>query len=271
MNILIFPFAFLSYILSTFLYGLNFALKKEFLKRTARIFFLMALCIHILFTLVRFIEAGYTPITNLFESFSFFSLCIAVFFFFVTRIHRIESLSFFVSLAISIMLSIAFVLPNEINPLPPVLKSFWLPIHTVFSFLGNAIFFLGFIASLSYIFLEKMIKEKRLCFMKMELPSLETLDLVNHRCLSLGFPMLTIGIVTGSIWANLAWGSYWNWDPKETWSLITWIVYAIIMHKRVQAGWRGKKTAYMMILGFLCVLFTFLGVNLLIGGQHSYV
>jgi cytochrome c-type biogenesis protein CcsB len=103
------------------------------------------------------------------------------------------------------------------------------------------------------------------------LPSLETLDRINYKCTSYGFPLLTLGIITGSLWAELAWGSYWNWDPKETWSLITWIVYAILLHNRLAIGWRGRKTAYLMIAGFVSVLITFIGVSLFMGGLHSYV
>jgi cytochrome c-type biogenesis protein CcsB len=89
--------------------------------------------------------------------------------------------------------------------------------------------------------------------------------------MSYGFPFLTVGIISGSIWAGFAWGSYWSWDPKETWSLITWIVYAILIHNRLAIGWRGRKTAYLMIAGFISILFTFFGVNFLIGGLHSYM
>ena len=96
-------------------------------------------------------------------------------------------------------------------------------------------------------------------------PSLETLDRINYKCMSYGFPFLTLGIITGSLWAELAWGSYWNWDPKETWSLITWIVYAVLIHNRLAIGWRGRRTAYMMIAGFVSVLITFIGVSFFLG------
>jgi cytochrome c-type biogenesis protein CcsB len=119
--------------------------------------------------------------------------------------------------------------------------------------------------------LERGIKKKRFSPISTRFPSLEALDLINYRCMSYGFPFLTIGIITGSIWAGMAWGSYWNWDPKETWSLITWIVYAILIHNRLTIGWRGRKTAYMMILGFFSILFTFLGINFILGGLHSYL
>jgi cytochrome c-type biogenesis protein CcsB len=102
------------------------------------------------------------------------------------------------------------------------------------------------------------------------LPSLDLLDRVNYRSLTIGFPLLTLGIITGALWAENAWGSYWQWDPKETWSLITWFIYAALVHARLTVGWRGRKAAWLSIVGFLAVLFTFLGVNLLLGGLHSY-
>jgi len=153
-----------------------------------------------------------------------------------------------------------------------MLNSFWLPIHTSLAFVGNAVFFAGFLISIVYLIVERGIKKKkRSGGVSGRLPSLEALDHINYKCMSYGFPLLTLGIITGSLWAEMAWGSYWSWDPKETWSLITWIVYAILIHNRLTIGWRGRKTAYMMIAGFISVIFTFTGVNLFIGGLHSYV
>ena len=114
------------------------------------------------------------------------------------------------------------------------------------------------------------IKNKKWSQFLHRLPSLQTLDDLNYLCLSLGFPFLTLGIITGSIWAEYAWGSYWNWDPKETWSLVTWLIYAALLHGRLTIGWRGRRAAYFSIIGFAVVLFTFLGVNLLLPGLHSY-
>jgi len=94
--------------------------------------------------------------------------------------------------------------------------------------------------------------------------------MIGYKSISVGFPFLTIGIVSGSIWANIAWGSYWSWDPKETWALVTWIIYAIYLHLRIFAKWRGKSSAITSIIGFACVIFTFLGVNYLLSGLHSY-
>jgi cytochrome c-type biogenesis protein CcsB len=187
------------------------------------------------------------------------------------KTYRTRLLGGIVLPAISIVLIWALTQPYEIKPLPPALDSYWMPFHTVFAFLGNAIFFTAFLVSIVYLVVERQIKKKKLHSHSARLPSLETLDLINYRCISYGFPFLTLGIITGSLWAQLAWGSYWSWDPKETWSLITWIVYAVILHNRLTMGWRGRKTAYMMILGFVSIVVTFLGVNFIVGGLHSYL
>jgi cytochrome c-type biogenesis protein CcsB len=101
-------------------------------------------------------------------------------------------------------------------------------------------------------------------------PNLKILDDLNYRSIMVGFPMLTLGIITGAAWANYAWGTYWSWDPKETWSLITWFMYAAFLHARFTAGWRGKKAAVLAIIGFGFVIFTYFGVNYLLSGLHSY-
>ena len=227
--------------------------------------------VHLAATLLRYVQAGYTPITNLHESLSFFALCTAAFFLYLKKTYKVAGLGSIVLPVVSIMVIWSLVLPSPIKPLPPVLQSYWLPIHTSFAFIGDAIFLVGCLVSVVYLLAERDIKRKRLHAIFGSFPSLDTLDRINYRCMSFGFPFLTIGIITGSIWAQSAWGSSWSWDPKETWSLITWIVYAILIHNRLTMGWRGRKTAYLMILGFISVVVTFLGVNFLIGGLHSYM
>ncbi len=102
------------------------------------------------------------------------------------------------------------------------------------------------------------------------LPETEVLDTIEYKSIMVGFPFMTLLIVTGAIWANYAWGRYWGWDPKETWSLITWLIYAVYLHARFTAGWRGRRTAYLSIIGFISVIFTYLGVNIFLSGLHSY-
>ncbi len=224
---------------------------------------------HSLALLDRLMISGRTPIATQHESLSFFSWCMMLFFLLLVRRYKAASLGI-VLVPISLLLMIyAWFWDDSIAPLRPVLRSHWLPIHGIVSFLGEAALGLAFAAGIFYMVQEARIKGKRVKGVATQLPSLETLDEINYVSLRLGFPLLTAGIITGSIWASSAWGSWWSWDPKEVWSLVTWLVYAALLHQRINAGWRGRRAAVMAVLGFCCVMFTFLGVNLL-PGLHSY-
>jgi cytochrome c-type biogenesis protein CcsB len=271
MTAILFSVALILYLMSTAFYLLFLTLDRKKIELLGHVSLLAGFTVHFLSTLLRYVQAGYTPITNIHESLSFLSLCVAGFFLFLKRTYKISILGSIIVPVVSLMLIWAITLPSEIKPLPPVLQSYWLPVHTIFAFIGNAIFFVSFFVSLLYILQERGIKKKRFSPVLNRFPSLEALDATNYRCMSYGFPFLTIGIITGSLWAGIAWGSYWSWDPKETWSLITWIVYAILIHNRLTIGWRGRKTAYMMIAGFFSIVFTFLGINFIVGGLHSYL
>lgn len=263
--------ALIAYLASTLSFLFYVIRNKNLIEKTAHYLLILGFICHITAIVVRFFEAGYTPITNLHESLSFFALYLAGFFIYLKGIYKTGILGAIVLPAISVLVVWSNILPSEIKPLPPALNSYWLPIHTFFCFAGNAVFLMSFFISVFYLIMERSIKQKKIMSIINRMPSLETLDRINYICISYGFPFLTIGIISGSIWAKVAWGAYWSWDPKETWSLITWIVYAILLHNRLAIGWRGKKTAYMMILGFFSILFTFIGVNFFIGGLHSYL
>jgi cytochrome c-type biogenesis protein CcsB len=226
--------------------------------------------LHCIFTVVRYREAGYTPITNLHESLSFFSLAIVGIFIGFERRYRCVILGSFVVPVALLFLIASCTFPSAIVPLNPALKSRWLLVHTTLAFFGYAAFTIAFSAGIMYLIQEYFLKHKKLGPLYHKLPSLDTLDDINYHCLTLGFPLLTVAIITGAIWAETAWGSYWSWDPKETWSLITWFVYAALLHGRLTTGWRGRRASILAIIGFCVLLFTFLGVNLFLPGLHSY-
>jgi cytochrome c-type biogenesis protein CcsB len=207
--------------------------------------------------------------TNLHESFSFFSWCVVGLFLILKWKYRAVAIGVILAPMASILMVAATFQDHRILPLPVILKSYWLPIHATLSFAGETVLSLAFAAGVLYLIQEARIKRKNPGEISRRLPSLETLDDVNYLALSLGFPLLTAGIITGSVWASYAWGSYWSWDPKETWSLITWLIYAALLHQRMNVGWRGRRAAIMAIIGFASVVFTFVGVNLL-PGLHSY-
>ena len=107
-------------------------------------------------------------------------------------------------------------------------------------------------------------------FWGQHIPKPEKVDLISYRSVCLGMLFLSLTILTGAIWAEQAWGSYWSWDPKETWSLVTWIIYAVYLHLRLRRGWKGKTAAWFAVIGFICVIFTYIGVNTFLPGIHSY-
>ena len=270
MNIYFLKFASLFYLLGTLAYLVYTIFFKETLSKSALIIVSVGFASHTLALLTRYVEAGHTPVTNLHESLSFFAWMIIGVLLIVNLKYRVKVLgSLLVPIALILMI-FALALPKEIVPLAPVLKSFWHPFHVVFAFLGNAIFTLTFCCGVMYLIQEHQLKSKRLGAIAKRLPPLKVLDDLNYQSLTFGFPLLTLGIITGAIWAEYAWGRYWGWDPKETWSLITWFLYAALLHQRLTVGWRGRKAAIMAIVGFLAVLFTFLGVNLILPGLHSY-
>jgi cytochrome c-type biogenesis protein CcsB len=155
------------------------------------------------------------------------------------------------------------------RPLPPVLDSAWLPVHVVLSFLGDAVFALAFSASLLYLLQERRLKTHRGRGLLRHLPSLETLDRVNYRCLVWGLVLLTLGILSGIVWAHTAWRGFWSSDPKLVFSLVTWGIYVVLLQGRMTAGWRGRWAATLTIAGFAVIVLSLVGVNVLALGEHG--
>jgi ABC-type transport system involved in cytochrome c biogenesis permease subunit len=161
-------------------------------------------------------------------------------------------------------------LPAHITPKSEILKSGWVVIHVSSLFLADALFALAFTLGIMYLLQERHIKKKNFGFLYMRLPSLETLDRVAYYCLIVGFPLMTIGLVTGFAYSSIVRHSPWNWDPTEILSMATWGIYAILVHERLAVGWRGRRAAWLAIFGFAAVFVTFIGASLLLKGHHSF-
>ncbi len=225
--------------------------------------------------LLRWVESyqmgiGHAPLSNLYESLVFFAWTAGLIYLFVEFKYKNALIGAFVTPIAFLAMAYASMSPNisdRIQPLVPALKSNWLIAHVATCFFGYAAFAIAF--GISIMYLIKARDPQKIDGIIGHLPKLDVLDELTHRMVLFGFLFLTGGIITGAVWANSAWGSYWSWDPKETWSLITWFVYATLLHARLMRGWEGKQIAYLSILGFAAVLFTYFGVNLL-PGLHSY-
>ena len=213
---------------------------------------------------------GHAPLSNLYESLIFFSWAIVLLYLFIETKYKNRTIGAFATPLAFLVLAYASLSPNisdRIQPLLPALKSNWLIAHVITCFIGYAAFAIAFGISIMYLFKQRGSVSANSLLDR--LPDSGVLDELTHQLVMFGFLFLTAGIITGAVWANSAWGRYWGWDPKETWSLITWFVYATLLHARLMRGWRGKRIAVISIIGFLAVMFTYFGVNYL-PGLHSY-
>lgn len=213
---------------------------------------------------------GHAPLSNFYESLVFFSwslICIVCLVFWRQTQAYLGALVAALACLLMAYASLGGI-ETKITPLIPALQSNWLVIHVVTCFLSYAAFTLGFGAALLY-----LIRTHKLPRVSGEasIPPAPELDRLIYRTIIIGFFLLTVGILTGAVWAESAWGSYWSWDPKETWSLITWLIYAALLHARLVKGWQGKRIALMSVVGFLAVLFTYFGVSFLLPGLHAYL
>ena len=267
---------------TTFIYALasvfyigSFAFKKQVLAKVGFWVLVVGFLDNTAGIILRWIESyqmgyGHAPFANMYESLVFFSWTIAALYIFIELKYKQTIVGVFATPLVFLAIAYASFDPSissKISPLIPALKSNWLIAHVITCFLGYAGFAVAFGFSIMYL-VKPSNPGTTSIFAK--LPSLDLIDEMTYQMVVFGFLFLTIGIITGSVWANSAWGKYWTWDPKETWSLITWFVYAVFMHLRMMRGWHGKKLAWVSILGFLCVLFTYFGVNYLLSGLHSY-
>ncbi len=248
---------------------------KDIWGRVATFGGIFGLSAHTLALALRWMESyqlgiGHAPLSNFYESLVFFAWSVMLIYYIVEFRTRSRGLGVFVVPLAFISLAYASLSPgisSQIQPLVPALKSNWLLSHVVTCFIGYAFFALAFCLGLLRLWKGRHGNPgSGLAF----LPRLEIIDELIYQNSFLGLIIFTLGIITGAVWAQRAWGSYWSWDPKETWSLVTWIVYAAMVHSRYVRGWKGQRIAVMAVAGFAAVLFTYLGVNLL-PGLHSYL
>ncbi len=170
----------------------------------------------------------------------------------------------------ALMVSGALILPQPHGTVSPLLKGFWLTVHICLTLLGYAALALACLGGILYLIQERQIKGKQFGFFYRRLPSLSQLDTLNYWCLTIGFPLLTAGIISGSLYAQHTLGRFWSWDPKEILTLIAWLIYAVLLHERLAVGWRGRRAALLAICGFLVLVCTFVGANLWLTGYHSF-
>ena len=222
---------------------------------------------------LRGIEANHVPWGNQFESMTTVSWAIVLFYLIFEKAFGIRVVGVFVVSIAFLAMAAATALPYRYQmagPLVPALNTYWLYVHVEIVLISYALFAIA--AGLAVAFLAKERAELggKISGFTALLPPSGKLDELSYRAIMFGFPLLIMGIILGAAWANYAWGGYWSWDPKETWALITWLIYAAYIHTRMTRGWKGRGMAVFAILAFLGVIWCYWGVNFILSGLHSY-
>jgi len=204
-------------------------------------------------------DSGRLPLANMYE-FSLFMVGVTLLVYFLVRRSLANPVfDLAVALLLTLLMAMLASLPSDLRPLMPALQSRWLSAHVATAILAYSAFAVA--CCLGIIYLLQTDREETY---------LKIIDRKIYRLVVWGFALLTMVIITGAVWAEEVWGSWWSWDPKETWSLVTWVVYAAYLHARRTSEWRGRRSAWLVVIGFLVVLFTLFGVSILLPGLHSY-
>jgi len=262
-------FAFLLYFVSLAGYLFFLVYQKEPVHRLSIYLITAGVLVHFAGIVVMGITMGGLPVHNLVQSLSLAALAFGGMFLFVQYKFHLKMLGLFAAIVLSGTMLAVMILPDTQVVPNEILKGFWFYCHILLVFTGDAALGLACGAGILYLLQEKGIKAKSPGFFFKRLPSLDFLDMVSHACIVTGFFLLTFGLITGFVYAKAIWGRFWSWDFKEVFSLGAWLVYAVLLHLRLYSGWRGRKSAIMTIIGFAVIIFTFLGVNMFLGGHHQ--
>ena len=259
----------LFYMFSTVAYLVFLFLQKNYAQRIGYYLIVVGFVCHTATIVLGFVNSGHLPVGNLRETLSLAGWAVAGGFLIFQYKFNLKILGLFAAPTITLIVVLAHLVYNEPYQATNIFKNFWLISHVLAIFLGEAFFTLAAGLGVLYLIQENTIKTKKHRFFFKRLPSLDLLDSAGYAGIVVGFSLLTLGLATGLVYAKSYWGRFWSWDPKEVWSAITWIFYAILLHERLTVGWRGRRSAIMAIIGFGVLLFTFLGVNLLLEGHHG--
>lgn len=267
-DILFFWIAFWLYLVGFIFFTLYLAFDKKIITMIGSIAMIVGIVPQTIAMILRWKLSGHPPLTNMYEYMTLMAwMAVIVFLFIIYRFKKPIVGSFIAPVPFILMVS-ASMLPKEISvQLMPALQDIWLYIHVSLAAIGEGAFAVAFGVSVMYLVVEKLQNSGK---GNDRMPSLDTLDTINYKSITIGFPLFTVGaLFAGAIWANKAWGTFWGWDPKEVGSLVIWIFYVLFLHARYQKGWKGRRAAIMSIIGFAFILLSFFG-NLFLGGDHAY-
>jgi cytochrome c-type biogenesis protein CcsB len=227
--------------------------------------------------LTRGISEHRVPWGNMYEFITAITCMAVIVLLAVSLRYKAYYIGLFVLIPVVFALGLALtVIYTPAGALVPALQSYWIAIHVTAMIVATGLYIVGAVTTVMYLLADRHERRvaagqpSRTTGIMLHLPKPLILDRLSYRTILFAFPVWTFGIMAGAIWADQAWGRYWGWDPKETWSFITWVVYAGFLHARATAGWRGRRAAYIQIVGFCCLMFNLIGINLWVTGLHSY-
>jgi cytochrome c-type biogenesis protein CcsB len=271
-DVVFFGLALVCYVASTVTHAAYWIGGSRSCRRYAQPTLLAAVALHGVAIALRWIEAGYAPLSNAFESFSFYAWGLGLVYLLVPSLRRHQVLGVLVTPLALFSILVASVLPKRIEPLVPVLQSHWLPIHVGISFAAYAMFTLAFVAALGYLLKLQALKQPGRWLWARGLPSLEAAESLQRGTAVAGLVLMTGALLSGSLWAEKAWGIVWPWEPQQVASLGTWLIYAVYFHARHNAGWQDQRGAWLLVGGFVSVLITFVGADLIMSdSRHSFL
>ena len=264
MTLFFFKSALAAYLISTLGYTVSLLVRRVQFARLSAWVLLVAFILHAISLISKFLDSGYISVTGIHDTLSLFAWLLQL-------KTKTRVLGAFISPVAFLLMIAASVGLGGTVPLPDVLKGGLVTAHILLSVAGEALFALASCAGAMYLIQDRMIKNKSVGSFSRLLPSLKELDRINHICLLWGFPLLTLGVIVGSVWARTVWGSHWQWDPKQIWTLSAWLLYALLLHQRLAIGWKGHRAALFSLLAFVLLLIGFVLEKAFFTTVHSFL
>jgi cytochrome c-type biogenesis protein CcsB len=271
MDLLFFKASLAVYLISTLGYVMSLLAKRVMVARISTWIMAVAFLLHSFYLITRYLHIGYSPVLSHYDTLSFFTWVLSGIYLILQFKTKTRVLGAFVSPVTSLLMIMASIGLGEAVSIQETLQGGLVQVHVALSVAGEALFVLACCAAAMYLIQDGFIKRRKVNPFSRLLPSLRDLDRINHVCLLIGFPLLTMGVLAGSIWARSVWGSHWQWDPKQVWTLAAWIFYAILLHQRLAIGWKGHKAALFSILSLVVLFLSLLIVNRYFLTVHSFI
>lgn len=231
---------------------------------------MLGLGLHVVGKLDQMVELGRIPVTSSVEALSLLALGVAAVFVYVARRYGVPVLGAFATpfTFVTLAASLAFAGDAQ-GVVPRALQSAWFPVHLGLAITADALWMVAGLVSVTYLLQENFLRKKRLGTLFRKLPPLHVLDEICHRLIVLGWLLMSAGMMSGALYAKQEWGAYWSWDPRQTWSLLTWLLFAAILHARITVGWQGRRAAWLTLLAVALVLLALLGLNAITHTRHG--